>query len=149
MKLQRARANWNLLPSFLGIALLSALLVCGAMKAQTPPKTESLIYSVKGPDLFRGYCAVCHGTDGHGDGPMAPNLKSKVPDLTTLARNNKGQFPAARVRRMIEGTETVTAHGSREMPIWGPIFHRIEDDRDFGNVRLDNLLKYVQSIQQK
>jgi hypothetical protein len=35
------------------------------------------------------------------------------------------------------------------MPVWGPIFHQIEEDQDFGNVRLRNLIKYLETIQQK
>ena len=45
------------------------------------------------------------------------------------------------------GDEVLAAHGSREMPIWGPIFHQIEADVDRGNVRLENLVKYLESIQ--
>jgi hypothetical protein len=33
---------------------------------------------------------------------------------------------------MIAGQEqSVTAHGSREMPIWGPVFHKVEMDQDW------------------
>ena len=35
------------------------------------------------------------------------------------------------------------------MPIWGPIFHQIESDQDWGNVRVENLVKYLQTVQQK
>jgi mono/diheme cytochrome c family protein len=130
-----------------------AMLVAVGMCAQTPPNTqeqlERLIYSVKGPDLFRAHCAACHGEDAKGSGPLASALKSKVPDLTVLAKNNSGQFPSAGVRRMIAGDKVAVSHGSREMPIWGPIFHQIESDQDFGNVRLENLVKYLESIQQK
>ena len=110
---------------------------------------EPLIHSVKGPDLFRAYCASCHGLSGKGDGPAAPALKAKVPDLTLIAKKNGGQFPAAAVRRMIDGYDFMISHGSREMPIWGPIFHEIEEDQDWGNVRLENLVKYLISIQQE
>jgi mono/diheme cytochrome c family protein len=106
-----------------------------------------LIHSVKGPDLFRAYCAPCHGLDAKGDGPAASALKGKVPDLTLLARNNHGQFPAERVREAIMGDKLVAAHGSREMPMWGPIFHQVEADVDWGNVRLANLVEYLQTIQ--
>jgi mono/diheme cytochrome c family protein len=61
-------------------------------------QSPSLIRFVEGPDLFRAYCTSCHGLDGRGAGPAAPALKAKVPDLTLLARNNRGQFPAARTR---------------------------------------------------
>ncbi len=125
----------------------------GAVKAQTkdntPSEIERLIYSVKGQDLFRAHCAACHGLEGKGGGPVAPALKAKVPDLTLLAKNNAGKFPFTRVRSWIAGDEILQSHGSREMPIWGPIFHQIESDQDFGNVRLQNLTRYLQSIQQK
>jgi hypothetical protein len=108
---------------------------------------QTLIRSVQGPDLFRAYCASCHGADAKGNGPAALALKSKVPDLTILTKNNRGQFPSARVRKIIMGDEVVAPHGSREMPVWGPIFHQIERDVDRGYVRLDNLVKYLKSIQ--
>jgi len=53
----------------------------------------------------------------------------------------------ARIRETILGEQVVVAHGSREMPIWGPIFHQVEGDMDWGNVRLENLVKYLESIQ--
>ena len=130
-----------------------AVLSGASAGAQTKPGTtrqyERLIYSVKGPDLFRAHCAACHGADGKGGGPVAPALKAKVPDLTVLAKNNGGKFPTARVRKFTAGDEVPISHGSREMPVWGPIFHQIEADQDFGNVRLDNLTKYLESIQQR
>jgi mono/diheme cytochrome c family protein len=147
--MRRPRAIYKRLPALLGCALLSSLPGSAGARTQTAPKEESLIYSVKGPDLFSTYCAVCHGPKGKGDGSMASSRKAKVSDLTLLARNNKGQFPSARVRKMITGDETVKSHGTREMPIWGPIFHQIEYDQDLGNVRLANLVKYLESIQQK
>jgi len=110
---------------------------------QSAPQNRSL----KGSELYRAYCAACHGLDARGTGPAAAELKTKVPDLTLLARNNGGQFPGARVRQMIVGDVVVASHGSREMPIWGPIFHYVESDMDWGDVRVANLVDYLQSIQ--
>jgi mono/diheme cytochrome c family protein len=118
-----------------------------APKAPPPQKPPALIRSLQGPDLFRSYCASCHGTDAKGNGPAAVALKAKVPDLTALARNNGGQFPEGRVRKSIMGDDALASHGSREMPIWGPVFHQIEEDADWGNVRLTNLTSYLKSIQ--
>jgi mono/diheme cytochrome c family protein len=133
---------------------LSFALVCVAMRSAgqegnpVKPSTEvPLIRSLKGADLFRAYCASCHGRDGKGDGPAAVALKVKPADLTVLTLNNKGQFPTERVRKTITGELVVAAHGSREMPIWGPIFHQVEEDVDRGHVRVQNLVEYVQSIQ--
>ena len=106
-----------------------------------------LIQSLEGPDLFRTYCAPCHGLDAKGGGPAAPALKARVPDLTLLSQNNGGRFPSARVRETISGDRLAESHGSREMPVWGPIFHQVEADTDWGNVRLENLVKFLESIQ--
>ncbi|HXQ26235.1 MAG TPA: cytochrome c [Candidatus Acidoferrales bacterium] len=142
-----------------GQVLLGAVLACvswTALGAQTqtapkpatqPDQSTPLIRSVEGPDLFRAYCASCHGVDAKGNGPAAAALKAKVANLTVLSKNNKGQFPEARVRKVIMGDDIVASHGSREMPVWGPIFHQIEWDVDRGNVRLDNLVKYLESVQ--
>ncbi len=134
----------------------ASCLVVFTMGTQAPAQSKSaaseqelppLIRSVKGSDLFRAYCASCHGLDGKGSGPAAASLRLKVADLTVLAKNNGGRFPDARVRKVIMGDDVIASHGSREMPVWGPIFHQIEEDVDRGNVRLDNLVKYIESIQ--
>jgi hypothetical protein len=36
------------------------------------------------------------------------------------------KFPAARIRSILAGDEDHAAHGSKAMPIWGPVFHQIE-----------------------
>jgi Cytochrome C oxidase, cbb3-type, subunit III len=147
------RGSWGL---FLAV---SAVVAAGTgAKTQTGSQTTQegsdsekqlppLIHSLEGPDLFRAYCASCHGKDGKGNGPVAPALKATVPDLTVIAKSNGGKFPEARVRRIILGEGMIASHGSREMPVWGPIFHQVEDDVDRGPVRVDNLVKYLESIQ--
>jgi mono/diheme cytochrome c family protein len=119
----------------------------GRTQPQPDQKNEPLIASLKGPDLFRAYCAACHGDDGRGNGPVAPALNVKPADLTTIAQRNGRVFPSKRVRDIISGDDVIVAHGSREMPVWGPIFHQVEWDRDLGNVRLQNVVKYLESIQ--
>lgn len=41
------------------------------------------------------------------------------------------------------------AHGNREMPVWGPVFHEVESDMDFGEASLDAVTKTVEAMQQK
>jgi hypothetical protein len=143
---------------FFGFAILvGCILLRGAAshhdvaqsQKESDKQTVRLITSLKGPDLYRAHCAPCHGNDAKGDGPVAPALRDSVPDLTMIARRNGGVFPADRVRKVISGDEVLAVHGSHEMPIWGPIFHQVENDRDYGNVRLQNLTEYLRSIQQK
>jgi mono/diheme cytochrome c family protein len=68
-------------------------------------------------------CAVCHGLTGKGDGPLKSQLTKPVPDLTVLAKNNKGIFPFDRIYQIIDGRQEVKAHGPREMPVWGRAFN--------------------------
>jgi hypothetical protein len=77
-----------------------------------------------GKGEYDAACAICHGLKGKGDGYMATQLKVRVPDLTVLAKQNKGVFPFDRVYQVIDGRQEVKAHGTREMPIWGRAFNR-------------------------
>jgi len=74
--------------------------------------------AASGKNEYRNSCALCHGADGKGGG-VADLLKKAPPDLTMLAKNNGGKFPAERVAAMIDGRELVKAHGDRDMPAWG------------------------------
>ena len=69
-------------------------------------------------------CAVCHGLTGKGDDGLLKELLAKpMPNLTVLAKNNKGIFPFDRVYQIIDGRQEVKAHGTRKMPIWGNAFN--------------------------
>ncbi|MGC2539827.1 MAG: hypothetical protein WA372_01420, partial [Candidatus Sulfotelmatobacter sp.] len=72
-------------------------------------------------------------------------------DLTLISSRNGGKFPYQQIKDIIQGKQTAppAAHGSSEMPIWGPIFHQVEADQDWGEVRLDAVTKYLESLQQK
>ena len=138
-----------LLASALSWIVVASIAATSQTKSKSKEQLEHLIYSVKGPDLFRAHCAACHGSDATGNGPLAVALKTKVPDLTVMTRNSGARFPSERVRRTILGDYVLMSHGSREMPVWGPIFHQVEADQDFGNVRVQYLVEYLESIQKK
>jgi mono/diheme cytochrome c family protein len=136
---------------------LGSLLVCfyGAAargQDQNPNARDGtpLIDSIQGPALFKAYCAVCHGESGKGNGSMTPSPRVKPADLTRIAARNGGRFPAERVQRIISGEELPSkGHGTREMPVWGPIFSQVARDQDLGRVRVDNLARYLKEIQTK
>jgi mono/diheme cytochrome c family protein len=104
----------------------------------------------QGSQLFRTYCASCHGTDARGMGPMADRMRHQPPDLTRFAARNGGLFPSERVRRIIDGRD-VTSHGDRDMPVWGDAFKRTRDGRSEAEVklRIDAIVKYLEAIQER
>jgi mono/diheme cytochrome c family protein len=104
---------------------------------------------VEGAKLFRQYCAVCHGLDGKGNGPATAALKLPPPDLTALAQSNGGKFPTDRVANVLANGTDYPAHGSKEMPIWGPLFSRMSANPSLGKLRVKNVTEYLQSIQAK
>jgi mono/diheme cytochrome c family protein len=102
-----------------------------------------------GPDLFNLYCATCHGRDAKGGGPVAQSLKTPPPDLTLLSRRNGGLFPRGRVKASIASGIGTPSHGSVDMPVWGPIFRGLDPLDARVEVRINNLVSYIASIQQK
>jgi len=75
-----------------------------------------------GREAYFRYCSSCHGADGRGDGVVARTMRPKPPDLTQLAKEHDGTFPAKQVRDSIDGRRRIAAHGSTKMPVWGTIF---------------------------
>lgn len=123
-----------------------------ALPAQVIIKPTKAVQTsaASGDQMYRSYCAVCHGVDGKGNGPAAPALKVTVPDLTLLSRSNNGKFPEERVFQSIDGTLDISSHGSKDMPVWGQVFSRMPGSAaPTVNLRIVNLSKYIESIQQK
>ena len=118
-------------------------------KSTRVPAGNRLIESVEGSALFEAYCAACHGKDGRGDGPATSSLKATIPDLTGISRRNGGKFPRELVQKIVSGEEPgISAHGSSEMPTWGPVFKQIAWDQDLDRLCIHNLTKYLESLQQ-
>jgi cytochrome c553 len=132
------------------VACGAAVMTVAAVAAQGPRQTtpplvpESLVGSVS----FDLYCASCHGRQGRGDGPTAASLRTRPPDLTVLARNNRGSFPRERVLAFVEGSARSAAHGSSDMPVWGPTLRGLDASDARVTVRLQNLVAFIESIQQ-
>jgi len=108
-----------------------------------------MIQSMEGADLYQEFCAVCHGAAAKGNGPAAGALKKSATDLTQLARKNGGKFPTLAVQTSIKGDNSILAHGSAAMPVWGSVFSQACQQKDLGDLRLMALLKYIESIQAK
>ena len=137
------------------IAAFTMLLLAGAVAGpQSSPASKQAgaakNESLSGKHLYVSYCGLCHGEDAKGGGPFSPQLKVWPPDLTQLAKKNNGVFPTMHVSEVVDGEFDKPAHGSREMPIWGPVFRSLAHGReDSSQLRINNLVKYLESLQQK
>lgn len=131
-------------------ALLIAAMAIGA----------SAVFAADPPNLgkreYNENCAVCHGTAGKGDGPLAGIINQRVPDLTTLRSRNNGIFPLNSVYENIDGTQALKAHGTRDMPVWGTRY-RVQaaeyyvdvpyNERVFVRARILGLCDYLYTLQ--
>jgi mono/diheme cytochrome c family protein len=106
-----------------------------------------------GRALYQRYCGACHGREGRGDGPVAGSLGEHPADLTTIAREHGGQFPAIEVMAIIDGTTAVRSHGVSEMPVWGEVFRPQPGwslaEHATAKGRLLLITEYLETIQRK
>ena len=132
-----------------GLAVLLTTSVAIAQHEASPPQSPALVpQSLIGSTSFDLYCASCHGRDGIGNGPVAASLRIRPADLTTLTRRHDGMFPREQVRAYIDGKNRApAAHGSSEMPVWGPMLRALDPSDVRVSVRLDNLVAFIESIQ--
>ncbi|MGJ5813358.1 c-type cytochrome [Paludibaculum fermentans] len=118
-----------------------------------PPRTVKPVSPKSGPEsgngLFKSYCASCHGLQGKGDGPAAAAMRMRPTDLTQLTRRGNGVFPAARLEQVLGGSDTIPAHGGRQMPVWGPNLATAGSADARTAERVRNLIAHIQSIQDK
>lgn len=128
------------------LVFFAALILCVAPPPGNVRAGQDEGFVEKGGELYMRNCAVCHGTNAKGNGPAAPSLKESPADLTMIQKQGE-KFPTYKVMTVIEGEKLVTAHGTREMPIWGTIFRRTEGEmRQRADIYA--LMKYIESIQQ-
>jgi mono/diheme cytochrome c family protein len=123
--------------------------VCAvSVRAQAPiPREPTLPKTTVGSELYRFYCANCHGQDAKGRAPT-PAMRTASADLTTLAKRNDGVFPRESIRALlIHGPEKGSAHGTSDMPAWGTIFRAFDKNDTVVALRVDNLVAYLESIQ--
>ena len=133
-------------------AMVLSVLVVGAFAvsagAQAPvPREPALQKTTVGSELFHFYCANCHGQDAKGR-PATPAMRTPSTDLTQLTAKNGGTFPREAVRALLaKGPTKTAAHGTTDMPVWGAIFRAFDKNDTMADVRIDNLVAYIESIQ--
>jgi len=134
------------------VALAGALLLAG-LAVVRPARAEEEAYSAfNGKQTYKTLCLNCHGIEGKGDGYLASNLNVRPTDLTRLARNNDGTFPADRVAASIDGRKQVSGHGLREMPVWGDVLVWTEEEGPERQAQVQRkireLVEFIRTLQE-
>jgi mono/diheme cytochrome c family protein len=146
---------WNKSMILTGTLLLATGLCLAQDKTETKPVVKETTIkptsAASGKDMFTQYCAPCHGADAKGNGPAASAMKTAPTDLTQLARKHDGKFPANSVANTLKfGGGGSGAHGSAEMPVWGPLFQSLDKYHDsVVQQRISNIVNYIDGLQAK
>lgn len=137
------------------LLIVAVLLTVPVASAQTPAGVPTVKRTVapnvrpdSGVEMYKAYCAACHGADGKGHGPAAPAMKVMPTDLTVLAKNNGGKFPVKNVEDVLRFGSPLASHGSADMPTWGATF-RVMGDEAITKMRISNLIDYMETLQVK
>jgi len=134
----------RLIPMLLMAALASIQAAAQQPTIKRAPAQRTSAAS--GQEMFDSYCAVCHGKAGAGNGPAAAALKIPPANLTLLAQHNGGTFPTEHVSGVLQGA-AFPAHGSKDMPIWGPVLSAVSNGAQESHLRVYNLTEYIKSLQ--
>lgn len=133
----------RILTAFAAGLLAAVLVACAAPSMPEPPAGQA---------FFAANCTSCHGADARGGGPLAADMQPRPTDLTVLARQNGGVFPAADALSYIYG-DPADGHLARVMPQFGDVM-----DEDLVPIEVEGvltptpralagLLVYLESIQ--
>ena len=131
------------------VVAAAVVVACAAgAAAQVRRRPPLVIDSMVGSDLYRFYCASCHGRDGKGAGPLAEQLRTRPADLTAIAQRHGGVFSRSQVAAYVSSEDPgVVAHGPRAMPVWGPIFRGLDPSEVRTKMRIESLVLYIESMQ--
>jgi mono/diheme cytochrome c family protein len=131
------------------VALAALLLLSSCAKPVTKNDQENR----EGAALYEKSCAGCHGADATGNGPIAPVIGVRPPDLTRIAERRSGTFPELEIFRIIDGQADLSAHGPRHMPVWGYEFFGDDADDEVAHRqaqrKVERLVSYLRSIQRE
>lgn len=127
------------------LGLRSALFALVALAAAAPAAGQP---ARSGQDDYVRYCALCHGLEGTGLGPLADAMKKAPTNLTLLARRHGGKFPFDHIKQVITNGGAIKGHGSSAMLAWGPFF---SEERDAGSPddRIEQLIRFIEALQEK
>jgi mono/diheme cytochrome c family protein len=130
------------------LAVATGLCLAQTQKPEVKQTAIKQTNAASGKEMYTQYCAPCHGVAGKGNGPAASATKVPPTDLTQLAKKHDGKFPANSVASELKFGNGPGAHGSADMPIWGPLFQSLDKFHDTTvQQRISNLVNYLETLQ--
>jgi mono/diheme cytochrome c family protein len=140
--IEQMRAGMKNVAIGLGVILGLA----GCVESEMPDQSD-------GRALFMENCAVCHGENGRGDGPMARAMATAPKNLTLIALRHGDVFPRAKIMSIIDGYARSDPSGPG-MPEFGDLLQGDLVPYDSGDGKptptprkLVALAEYLESIQ--
>jgi len=130
----------------LALALAAGAAVTALVQAESPAARPAATET--GKELYMGYCAVCHGVEGYGNGPLAEAMILAPSNLTTVSARHNGTFPRDKVADVVRTGGAVLGHGSTAMPAWG-LYFAVKRQPEVARARINALVDYIESIQEK
>lgn len=134
--------------------LVQLLVIFCLFALKTTHSTEMTEAIANGKQEFIDSCSICHGASATGDGEFATMLTIPVADLTTLSKNNEGNFPYYDVYLIVDGRDQIRSHELMNMPMWGDRFStvisRSADPKHadtYVRGKIFEIMLYLQSIQ--
>jgi mono/diheme cytochrome c family protein len=130
----------------MGLAGLTLLSACMETAGEMPGPQD-------GKALFMENCAVCHGENGKGDGPLARASAKPPKDLTLIEVRHGNSFPRAKIMSIIDGYARSDMAGPG-MPEFGAMLEGDLVPFDSGDGKLTPtprklvaILEYLETIQ--
>jgi mono/diheme cytochrome c family protein len=137
----------------LRLAALAIAVACSATASTAAEPKWDPVLAEMGAERFANHCSSCHGLDARGEGPVRPVLRTPPADLTRIAARRDGEFPVGEISRFIDGRFEVTAHGTREMPVWGQLFSAPIPEPGAGDEiargTIATLVEFLKSVQRE
>jgi mono/diheme cytochrome c family protein len=130
----------------------ASILSLAAMLSVSPLALSANDDVSDGHRYFIQYCASCHGKDGLGNGPVAKSLSRQPANLRKLGDKYGMPLPAHRIAELIDGRDTIRAHGTRDMPVWGERLYEVgqgeKGETGIGDV-IAKIIAYLGTIQDR
>ncbi len=116
------------------ISILTVFVLIIGIAFLVPTDSKAEGDAAKGGEVYKTYCATCHGNSGKGDGIAAAALDPKPRDLSNA--DYVSGLTDAHIKKVV--TEGGAAVGmSATMPAWGGIIPEADINNIIAYVRAD------------